>query len=411
MTSFPAVMKKALPSLFLAAMMCGPAALESDAQTLFGVITQNPNRGFLVSVNIATGAGTLIGDTGVTAPSGLTFNTNNRTMLVIDASGGQVSAIDVTTGAATPLQDSAPVPLPGALAFRFVDNLLYTCSPSINTCELLQLDPTTGANVGTVGIINKGPVGGLAVRPSDGVLFGAGIASGNQNFLFTSSTTQGPPPRETDIGQMDRLISALDFHPNGTLFASDGASLLTVNTTTGAVTEVGRFGANIGFVAGLAFVPGDEPVRVAGDVLSICRRFPWICNAELKFEKNVIKVTCPLRRCVVPDPVPRNCLTKYNCPGCGRGLCPPYYHLYFSGLADVWTVDLVDREGKPVPHDRFKTKDGIVLSFRPDKPHFIDGLVGDYLLVFHMRAKGKPGVEYTIGTRLERSDRPYRAKK
>ena len=61
-----------------------------------------------------------------------------------------------------------------------------------------------------------------------------------------------------------------------------------------------------------------------------------------------------------------------------------------------------------LPHDRFKTKDGIVLSFRPDKEHFIDGMVGDYLLVFQMGPKGKPGVEYTIRTRLERSDKPYR---
>ena len=99
---------------------------------------------------------------------------------------------------------------------------------------------------------------------------------------------------------------------------------------------------------------------------------------------------------------------KFKCPGCRPGgLCPPFYHMFLDGLDDVWTVGLFDAKGKPVPHQQFKTPTGIVISFRPSKEHYIEGQIGDYLLVFEMGPKGKLGVKYKVRTRLERSDRPY----
>jgi hypothetical protein len=110
------------------------------------------------------------------------------------------------------------------------------------------------------------------------------------------------------------------------------------------------------------------------------------------------------------DPVPRNCLYKWGgCPWCDRGgLCPPYFNITLDGLDDVWNVSLADREGNPVAFGRFQTKDGVVLSFRPDKEHYIDGQIGDYMLVFQMGPKGKPGVEYRIRSRVEKSEKPFR---
>lgn len=249
---------------FVVAVIC-VLSLEGQQPTLYGVISQNPNQGFLITVNTTTGAATLIGNTGLTMPSGLTFDTKTGTLLAIDGyGGGRVSAIDVNSGVATPLQAPGTVPLPGDVAYRFVDDRLYTCMPGVNTCTLYQLDPATGANLGDVGVINKGPIGGLAVRPSDGVLFGSGFGNMTQNWFFTISTTPGPPPLETNVGQTSQMITALAFHPNGTLYASDATHLLTINPATGVATQIGSFGTNIGFVAGLAFatVPVAGPVDV-----------------------------------------------------------------------------------------------------------------------------------------------------
>jgi hypothetical protein len=88
-------------------------------------------------------------------------------------------------------------------------------------------------------------------------------------------------------------------------------------------------------------------------------------------------------------------------------LCPPYYHIYLEGLGDVWDVGLFDPKGKPIQYEQFATKNGKVLSFRPDKSHYLDGQIGDYLLAFEMGPAGKVNNEYRVNTRVDRSDRPY----
>lgn len=74
------------------------------------------------------------------------------------------------------------------------------------------------------------------------------------DLLFTLSTTPGTTPLETEVGPTNRLISSIAFHTDGTLYASDGDYLLSLNPSTGAVTEIGPHGPDIGFVAGLSFV-------------------------------------------------------------------------------------------------------------------------------------------------------------
>lgn len=233
-------------------------AVPLQAQTLYGVISKEPNAGHLVSINIATGAATLIGDTGLSGPSGLTYNSLTGELLAINAfGGGKVHRVDTATGAATVLSAASSVAIPGSLAYRAADNMLYTNQPAVSTNVIYRLNASTGATVDFIGVVNKGPMGGMAVRPSDGVVFGAGSCGpGAGDCLFTISTIAGPPPRETNVGTTGRMITALSFHPtSGLLYGSDGSNLVTINPATAAVTTVGPFGAGIGFVAGLSFGP------------------------------------------------------------------------------------------------------------------------------------------------------------
>ena len=140
----------------------------------------------------------------------------------------------------------------------------------------------------------------------------------------------------------------------------------------------------------------------------VCRIGPWLCKDVAIIERGAVVLNCPVRGCLIFDPVPKNCLLKFKCPGCPPGgMCPSWYNLFLDGLKDVWDVGLYDPQGNPVLHKKFKQPSGVVLSFRPSKEHYIEGQIGDYFLVFKMGMKGKPGVDYRIPMRVERSDRLF----
>lgn len=140
-----------------------------------------------------------------------------------------------------------------------------------------------------------------------------------------------------------------------------------------------------------------------------CKRFPKACGV-LELDRNLFKLKCLLSECFIVDSfIPKNCLLKWSCPGCGPGqLCPPYYHIYIDDVKDHWRVGIFDMVGKPVKHQLHKTPKGVVLSFRPDKDKYVEGRIGNYVLGFKMTRKGKPGVTYNLPTRIKRSNKPYR---
>lgn len=142
--------------------------------------------------------------------------------------------------------------------------------------------------------------------------------------------------------------------------------------------------------------------------LDPCFVSPWLCTEPVRSGKEFVEIECLFRGCFVVDRLPRNCQVKWDCPGCGRrGLCPPYYNIFLEGLGAAWIVGLVDSKGRPAPHELFKTRNGVVISFRPSKEKFSPGLIGDYMLVFQMSQKGKVGTKYRVKARLETSDRSY----
>lgn len=143
------------------------------------------------------------------------------------------------------------------------------------------------------------------------------------------------------------------------------------------------------------------------NIIVICEFFRRGCWPP-ELDKRIIILECLFEPCIFRDPIPKNCLVKFPCPGCEFGLCPPFYHLFLEDFDPrVWEVGLYTAKGDPAPFELFRTQTGVVLSFRPSKELFREGQIGDYELAFALRRGAKLG-RYEIRTRLEVSDKPYR---
>src|SRR5689334_1820582 len=112
--------------------------------------------------------------------------------------------------------------------------------------SLYTLSPTTGAAtlVGSIGFSN---VGAMAFGPG-GVLYGIGLNGGGAGALITINTATGAGTQVALItglvGTCCGLISDMDFRPSdGVLFAREGGDqggrVYTINTTTGVATLIG----------------------------------------------------------------------------------------------------------------------------------------------------------------------------
>ena len=150
-------------------------------------------------------------------------------------------------------------------------------------------------------------------------------------------------------------------------------------------------------------------IRLAIPINIFVLDMPILTVAQL--DKNLISLDCGARGvarqrgfdCIIRDPIPRNCLVKYDCPGCGLGeLCPPMYRFIVEDLdPDIWTVGIVTREGRPVDFNVERIPKGVAVTFRPEKERFKEGSIGDYELVFARKEGAPPGRRYKFKTRLE----------
>jgi len=146
--------------------------------------------------------------------------------------------------------------------------------------------------------------------------------------------------------------------------------------------------------------------RYGLDICSICPA----CCATVVMDPDQFVLECSRGDfCQIRDPIPKNCLVKFNCPGCSStGMCPPYYHVYLDDFdPEDWNLDLRTGGDQPVNFELNTTNTGVVVSFRPDPERFEEGSIGDYQFVFDARSSVKPETKYRIGTRLEVSDFRY----
>jgi hypothetical protein len=166
---------------------------------------------------------------------------------------GQLMSIDTATGAPSVIGPISSV-IDG-IAFA-PDGTLYAADNS--AYQLVTLNPATGSVasvIGSYGFSNS--VEGLAVRPSDDVLFGI---DNNGPSLITLDTTTGAATHVGLFG-VGMTMTGLAFNLDGSVLYSinhtDGC-LFTVNQSTGAATSVGCGGAG----------PTGGPLGMARDPVS-----------------------------------------------------------------------------------------------------------------------------------------------
>ena len=166
--------------------------------------------------------------------------------------GGQLITIDPATGAGTlvgPIEPGA-----GAFGLGELGGNLYTYNQA--TDRLLQLNPATG---GTIAAIDLGLVlvgeGGVDFR-SDGTGF-LNATGGTTSTLYSFTTAPGSGALIGNTGGVSGL-DGLAFSPADVLYGlgQENGNLYIVNQATSALTLVGPIGVTGQPLGGIAFIGG-----------------------------------------------------------------------------------------------------------------------------------------------------------
>jgi hypothetical protein len=217
----------------------------ASAQVCYGT-TGNADGGNLITIDFETGAGTLIGSTGLGAVQGLAINSiGHMYATALNSTGLSILyRLDAATGAPTPVGNTGVTFLEG-IAFDEND-VLYGISYS---GALVTLSTTTGVAslVGDTSIVGWA---GLAADPPTGVLYasmGGFAATPNEIYTIDKSDATWTLLGTTGFSGPTPDIA---FDAKGVLYGVRGGgmnanTLFTIDKTTGSGTNVGT----IGFVA------------------------------------------------------------------------------------------------------------------------------------------------------------------
>jgi hypothetical protein len=240
------------------AMLLGANAAEA-APILYG----SSATGQLFTINISTGAGTLVG----TLPGGgsteIEFdNISGRAWTQAPDGLFTIQQFDINTGAGI----GPPIPDAGSYTgLEFVGSTLYgtviTAGGGSGPSTLRILNPLTGFST-LVGPTGVGPISGLAYN---GTMYGIAGGPGPAN-LYTLDLIVGTA---TLIGSTGIQAGSLEFGPEANLYAgttgANGGRLYRIDPLTGASTLIGPTG--FADVTGLALVTPISPIPEPGTIL------------------------------------------------------------------------------------------------------------------------------------------------
>jgi outer membrane protein assembly factor BamB len=185
---------------------------------------------------------------------------SSATLLAVDLFTGNLNSINPANGAATLI---GPTGLNSPIGISFAPNgTLYAFTLIGN---LYTINPNTGAStlVTSVGVFSTGE-GDIAFSPT-GTLYEVGGANGTNTDLFSINTTTGAL---TDIGTIttnSHDLSAAAFDSSGNLWVFDqaGSQLYRVSTATGAILATVNVNiSGTGNVAGMSFNPANGTLYV-----------------------------------------------------------------------------------------------------------------------------------------------------
>ena len=258
----------AAPALVIALLVAGDFVLgarTSEAQVLWGSSSKgatNPSSVF--TIDTTAGLATLVGPTGLgDGVGGIRFDPQSGTMYGILGSactGARLITIDTATGAGTVIGTLVGAGFDGgtgvfcgggsdALAFA-PGGALYAGGYVFGATSLLRIEKSTGA------VLEAHPtpvhLTGLAFD-SSGTLW---ASHGNSSFTFELHTIDPATGAQASTLPLSEpvVISDLAFAADGTLYASlpSENKLATVDTASGLVTRIGSFGSAAGRISGLA---------------------------------------------------------------------------------------------------------------------------------------------------------------
>lgn len=232
---------------------------------LIGVASSTSTPGAIYSINDATGAATLLTTTPGTRPSFVGADFRQGVLYVSDVAFNgdfMFGTYDLATGAFTQVSNQGIFADIRGLAYRPGSDLFYGVEGSRPGFPIVTIHPVTGA-VTTIGDTNTFILG-LAFNQASDTLYGIswGGLPGNPLNLVTINTSTAAVTPVGPTGQTASDFSAgLAFDEDNDILymnlatnTSTPNSLFTVNTATGAATLVGANGSVMGLgIDGLAW--------------------------------------------------------------------------------------------------------------------------------------------------------------
>lgn len=246
--------------VLLAAMLL-LGALRAQAAVLYGVDFSVSE---LYTIDVTTGAATLVAPTGLTGLAGIAFD-DDGTLYAIDVDFGSTTLfiIHTTTGTTTAVGVTGETAGEGGLVYDPASARLYSKANPISgggpTLELIRINPATGAAtvVGNMGLTTvESDVSGLALLGGDDLLAFDPQSALTDRMLSIDKVTGAATeigPTTTPPGSS---VGGVALDPGANIYyVSDGVQLLTVNPTTGAATVIGPHGE---WISGLSFGPASS---------------------------------------------------------------------------------------------------------------------------------------------------------
>jgi len=223
-------------------------------------------------VDLKTGAFTLIGNmgsggfSGLAVANGILYTEQNGLLYSVNTSNANLTLIGGLTGNNFATFGSTTTGLYGLAG-----------TGSQNVVTLFSINPQTGAvtAIGPVGVIGNGQ--GYYARLSVG---SSALYMENNSNLYTVNTTTGAA---TQVGTTDSngYLTSVPLFENGTYYAGAGSVIGAINVTTGRITPGSALSGGPGSVVGLAPDPlpaGTPPVMLTANAYMLGTQAPGVPN-------------------------------------------------------------------------------------------------------------------------------------
>lgn len=204
-------------------------ARENPAPIGYSIQSDGDNQ--LYEIDLGTGVATAIGSAGLSNIEGMSFNPVNGLLYGIDDATGELVTINIATGATTVVATTGvPTNEDPGLAFDAGGNL-YVSTDFSNI--LYRVDITTGATttIGSLGV----DIEALSFNPLNGALYG--LSEITEGLYLINPATAGAGLVGPTGFTVTNLGAGIDFDQSGVLWGlDDELGIFQLNIATGAGT-------------------------------------------------------------------------------------------------------------------------------------------------------------------------------